>query len=203
MGRLIVVNVKENTQANGTDTLAARARDAVTAAAAAAQTAATAAQTAATAAQAAAQEMSSAAQTAASSVNKGVREGVYRARVWTAPRLESAADYTTETMAPKVSSALRDAARQVSPEDMRRKNGHSALTWSLLGAAVLAAAGAVAAMVRHRYRSAMAADTAEDASAGTAPAGTTKPDGSADSADTPAATSPDAGVNGRVSASDR
>jgi len=197
MGRLIVFYAKANSKANGTDSLAARARDAGTAAAAAAHTAATAAQTAAQAAQTAAQEVSSAAQTAAQEVNQGVRQGVYRARVWTAPRLESAADYATETMAPKVSSALRVTARQLSPEDMRRKNGHSVLTWSVLGAAVLAAAGAVAAMVRHRYRSAMAADTKEDGDAGTASAGTAEP--AADSA----ATSPDSGVNGRVSASDR
>ena len=186
-------------KANGADGLTARARDAGTAAAAAAQTAAAAAQTAA-------QQVSSAAQTAAQGANKGVRQGVYRARVWTAPRLESAADYTTATMAPKVSSALRVTAQQVRPPDMQQKNGRSALTWSVLGVAVLAAAGAVAAMVRHRYRSAMAADTEEDASAGTAPAEAAMPgapDGSADSASTPAATSPDAGVNGRVSASDR
>ena len=192
-----------NTKANGTDSLAARARDAGTAAAAAAQTAAAAAQNAASAAQTAAQEVSSAAQTAAQGVNQGVRQRVYRARVWTAPRLESAADYTTATMAPKVSSALRVTARQVRPPDTQQKNGRSALTWSVLGVAVLAAAGAVAAMVRHRYRSAMAADTEEDIGAGTAPAGTATPDGSADSASAPAATSPDAGVNGRVSASDR
>jgi len=185
-----------NDKANGTDSLAARARDAGTAAAAAAQTAAAAAQTAA-------QQVSSAAQTVAQGANKGARERVYRARVWTAPRLESAADYTTDTMAPKVSSALRVTAQQVRPPDMQRKNGRSALTWSVLGVAVLAAAGAVAAMVRHRYRSAMAADTEEDASTETAPAGTAPPDGSADSASAPAATSPDAGVNGRVSASDR
>jgi hypothetical protein len=200
---VIVFYANANTKANGTDSLAARARDAGTAAAAAAQTAAAAAQTAASAAQSAAQEVSSAAQTAAQGVNQSVRQGVYRARVWTAPRLESAADYTTATMAPKVSSALRVTAQQVSPQDIRQKNGHSALTWSVLGAAVLAAAGAVAAMVRHRYRSAMAADTKEDAGAGTASAGTANLDGSADSPDGPAATSPDAGVNGRVSASDR
>ena len=190
---------RANNKANGTDNLAARARDAGTAAAAAAQTAAAAAQTAA-------QQVSSAAQTVAQGANKGARERVYRARVWTAPRLESAADYTTATMAPKVSSALRVTAQQVRPPDMQQKNGRSALTWSVLGVAVLAAAGAVAAMVRHRYRSAMAADTEEDASAGTAPAEAAMPgapDGSADSASTPAATSPDAGVNGRVSASDR
>ena len=188
-----------NDKANGTDSLAARARDAGTAAAAAAQTAAAAAQTAA-------QQVSSAAQTVAQGANKGARERVYRARVWTAPRLESAADYTTATMAPAVSSALRVTAQQVRPPDMQQKNGRSALTWSVLGVAVLAAAGAVAAMVRHRYRSAMAADTEEDASTETAPAGTAPPgapDGSADSASAPAATSPDAGVNGRVSASDR
>jgi len=188
-----VFYAKANDKANGTDSLTARARDAGTAAAAAALTAAAAAQTAA-------QQVSSAAQTAAQGVNKGTRQGVYRARVWTAPRLESAADYTTATMAPKVSSALRVTARQVSPEDIRQKNAYSVLTWSVLGAAVLAAAGAVAAIVRHRYRSAMAADTKEDAGAETASAGTADP--AADSAG-PSASSPDAGVNGRVSASDR
>jgi hypothetical protein len=201
-----VFYAKENTKANGTETLAARAREASAAAAAAAQSAAAAAQTAASAAQTGAQQVSSAAQTAAQGVNQSVRQRVYRARVWTAPRLESAADYTTATMAPKVSSALRVTARQVSPQDVSQKNGRSALAWSILGAAVLAAAGAVAAMVRHRYRSAMASDSEEDASAETAPAGTAMPgapDGSADSADAPAATSPDSGVNGRVSASDR
>jgi hypothetical protein len=69
---------------------------------------------------------------------------------------------------------------------------------------VLAAAGAVAAIVRHRYRSAMAADAKEDAGAETASAGTADP--AADSAGPsagPSASSPDAGVNGKVSASDR
>ena len=190
---------RANDKANGTDSLAARARDASTAAAAAAQTAAAAAQTAA-------QQVSSAAQTVAQGANKGARERVYRARVWTAPRLESAADYTTDTMAPKVSSALRVTAQQVRPPDMQQKNGRSALTWSVLGVAVLAAAGAVPALASSSVSAAIAERYRCRTMAATAPAEAAMPgapDGSADSAGAPAATSTDSGVNGRVSASDR
>jgi hypothetical protein len=96
----------------------------------------------------------SASANAATGVGKGVSTGVYNVRVWAAPRLESAADYTTTTIAPKVSSALRSSANQVRPVVVTKK-GHSALTWSLLTAAVLAAAGAVAALVKYRDRAAM------------------------------------------------
>jgi hypothetical protein len=155
----------------------------------------------ASAAQSAAQGVSTAAQTAAAGVGKGVKQGVYVTRVWAAPRLESAADYTTTTVAPKVSSALKASAQQVRPEDVTPKKSRSVLTWSLLAAAVLATAGAVAALVRHRYNAVMAEEADEDfgtetgggAATGTedAPAGDTES----------AATGTDAGVNGRVSAS--
>ena len=197
---------KVNTKANGSDNLAARARDAGTAAAkaaaaskaaqaaaAAAQTAAqTAALTARTAAQTAAQGMNTAAATAATGVGTGVKQGVYYARGWAAPVLENAADYTTGTLAPRVSSALYSTARQVRPEDTSRNKLRTALTWSAFGAAVLAALGAAAVVVRKRYQSAITADTeagttnpmatpmaSEDPSgtAQTDPAETTSPDG--------------------------
>jgi hypothetical protein len=213
MGRVIVFYAKADNQAGGSSIAitAARARDAgvaaakaaaastaAQAAAAAAQSAArTAAQTAATAAQAATQWTNSAAQTAAASVSQGTRQGVYTARVWAAPRLEGAADYVTETAAPKVSLALRSTAQQVRPPDPRRRTMRSILAWSLLGAAVAAALGAAGAMIRQRYQAAMAADTEVD-EAGETPA-------SADAAKTDSApeagTSTDAGVNGRVSTS--
>ena len=174
---------KENGKLNGTDQLTTRAREAGTAAARAASTAT----------QTAAQGVSNAAQTAAQGVSKGVGRGVYSARGWAAPQLENAADYFTATMAPRVSSALRTTAQQVRPEDMRTKKG-SPLAWSLLAAAAVAAAGAAAGMIWHRYRSAMAADTAEDTETSTG-------SDAAPPAGTDSAGGKDAGVNGRVSAS--
>src|ERR1700722_11367322 len=118
-----------------------------------------AAQQAAAAAQSAAHHASDAAQAAAQqaavNVRKGVGQGMYSARTWAAPRLESAADYTTKTAAPKVSSALKKTARQVSPPSGRSK-GRRVLAWTALGAATLAAVGAGAAIVRYRYRAAIA-----------------------------------------------
>src|SRR6266702_3607479 len=100
---------------------AANATSAAQNAALAAQNAAgvaqTAAQNASVIATNAVQNASDAAQTAATDLTKEVKRGVYTARSWAAPRLESAADYCTTTVAPKVSSALRTTARQVRPAD--------------------------------------------------------------------------------------
>jgi hypothetical protein len=130
---------------------------------------------------------------------QGVQAAQTAARSW----LESAADYTTETVAPKVSSVLRDTARQISPPNGREngsKNGRrSALRWSFLATAAFAAAGAVALLVRQRYRAAMVADTEDEAApeqpVSAAGAEPTTPAGSA-LADGPAA----AGVEDRISA---
>jgi hypothetical protein len=210
MRRVIVFYAKANNQASGAG-IAIRARDAgvaaakaaaassaAQAAAAAAQSAAqTAAQTAATAAQTAAQGMNTAAQAAAANVSQGAKQGLYTARVWAAPRLESAADYVTATAAPTVSSALRSTAQQVRPPDPRRRSMRSVLAWSLLGAAIAAALGAAGVMIRQRYQTAMAADTEVDETGETpAQAGAAKTDSAPE-----AGTSTDAGVNGRVSAS--
>ncbi len=121
---------------------------------AAAQRAAAAAQVAAHSASEAAQ---AATQAAAFNVRKGVGTGIHGARSWAAPRLESAADYTTKTAAPKVSSALRKTARQVKPSSGRSKR--SVLAWTAFGAAIVAALGAGAALVRYRNRTAVAADS--------------------------------------------
>jgi trimeric autotransporter adhesin len=121
---------------------------------AAAQHAAAAAQVAAHSASDAAQ---AAAQAAAVNVRKGVGTGIHGARSWAAPRLENAADYTTKTAAPKVSSALKKTASQVKPSSGRSKRG--VLAWTALGAAILAAVGAGAALARYRYRAAISADS--------------------------------------------
>jgi hypothetical protein len=183
------------------------ARDASSAAAAnaanAAQNATLAAQNAAGVAQTAAQN---AAVAATSGLSRGVRQGVYTARSWAAPRLDGAADYCTTTVAPKVSAALRTTARQVSPADTVSSKRSSTLTWSLLGAAVLAALGATAALVRYRYRAAIAADCeAEDVEIVVESPDSQAAPASPDGAQPPAARPTDQGtetsVNGRVTSS--
>jgi hypothetical protein len=171
-----------------------------------------AAQNAAVVAQNARQSAGNAAQTTAAGVKAGVKQGVFSARRWAAPRLEDAADYTTTTVAPAVSSALLATAKKVKPADPRRKT-LSALKWSLLASACLAAAGAVAAAVRYKYRTAMAADAeAEDLAAASAAAdaaadAVAEPIAPTATATTPAPGEPaepatddvEASVNGRVS----
>ena len=173
------------------------------AAGAAQKNAAVAAQNAAALAANAAQNAGDAAQMAAAGVNKGVKQGVYSARSWAAPLLENAADYCTTTVAPKVSSALRSTARQVSPAEPPRMKRSSILTWSLLGAAIVAAAGAAAAVVRYRYRTAIAADseTADEEVLGDSTgsqAAPVSPDGPRSTAAMPTEPNGDTSVNGRV-----
>ena len=147
---------KTSTAKNDSANAAARARAASLAAQSAAQSAA---QNAAAAARTAAVAAQATAQTAASGVSSGVQQGVYSARSWTAPRLELAADHVTKTVAPSVSSALRSTAKQVKPVEPAK--GRTALTWSLLGAAILAGAGAVFALVRYQFRAATSDETVE------------------------------------------
>jgi len=135
----------------------ARARAAGLAAQAAAQSAA---QNAAAAARTAAVAAQATAQTAASGVSSGVQQGVYSARRWTAPRLELAAEHVTKTVAPSVSTALRSTARQVKPPEPAKRST-SVLTWSLLGAAILATAGAAFALIRYQFRAATSDETVE------------------------------------------
>ena len=194
---------KANSKVSGADKLAAQAREASAAAASRARDATSmAAQTGTQAAQTAAQAASAAAQIAAEVASKSVRKGVFSARGWAAPRLEGVADYTTGTVAPKVSSVLRDTARQINPSTCRKAGSRSALRWSLLATAAFAAAGA-ALLMRQRYRASMAADT-ENMGAPEQPAPATGTEPTTPAGSTPAggpADGPtDAGVNGKVSA---
>lgn len=182
-----------------------RARAASSAAAA---NAASAAQSAAEVAQSVAQNASGAAQTAAAGLNRNVRQGVYTARSWAAPRLDTAADYCTTTVAPKVSAALRTTARQVRPADKTTSKKSSMLTWSVLGAAILTALGAAAAVVRYRYRTAIAADseTADEevlADSSGSQAEPASPDAAQAAAGKPKDQNTETSVNGRVTASGR
>jgi hypothetical protein len=185
-----------------------------TAAQNAAVVATNAAQNAAVVATNAAQNASDAAQTAATSLSKGVKERVYTARSWAAPRLESAAerlesaaDYTSSTVAPKVSAALRSTAAQVKPADTKSSR-KTVLTWSVLGAAILAALGAGAALARRRYRAAIAADSeATDEEVLSDSSGSQavpdSPDGTPSAAAEPKDQGTETSVNGRVTATGR
>jgi hypothetical protein len=164
----------------------------------------TAAQNAAVLATNAAHNARPAAQTAVTGMRKGVRQGIYSARIWAAPRIDSAADYCTDTVAPTVSSALHTTARQVRPAEISSKRS-SIVKWSMLGVAVLAALGAAAAAARYRYQEPIPADSEEadeeevlGDSTGSQPAPDTRPA-------TP--TSKDEGtetsVNGRVTTTGR
>jgi hypothetical protein len=203
MGRVTVFYAKTGNKASGSGSLAGQARDAGVAAARAAA-ASKAAQVAAGAAQVAANNAKKtaamAAQSAAAGVSKGVQQGVYGTRAWAAPVMHNAADYTSATLAPKVSAAIHSAADQVSPEDTR-KRGRSMLLWSLLAAAVLTGLGAAAAVFRKRYQDAMTVDSEVDAEATATEPGASPADAAKAEADPSAATSTDAGVNGRVSSS--
>ena len=176
----------------------------------AAQNAASAAQNAANlaaaAAASAAQNASGAAQTAAAGVTKGVKQGVYSARSWAGPRLDNAAEYCTTTVAPKVSAALHSTARQVTPPEPKSSKRSSVVTWSLLGAAILAALGAGAAAARYRYRAAIEADSeaadeevpGDSAGSQAAP---NSPDGTQPMAEKPKGQDAETSVNGQVTAS--
>ena len=178
------------------------AKQARKASSAAAANASSAAQNAASAAQ----NASGAAQTAAAGVTKGVKQGVYSARSWAGPRLDSAAEYCTTTVAPKVSAALHSTARQVTPPEPKSSKRSSVVTWSLLGAAVLAALGAAAAAARYRYRAAIEADSeaadeevlADSAGSQAAP---NSPDGTQPIAEKPTGQDAETSVNGQVTAS--
>ena len=88
-----------------------------------------------------------------------LEDAVLGAREWAAPRLEDAANAVTTSVAPKVSSALLSTARQVRPEKSGKTRARRLVDWRwLLGVgAVLAAAGATAAVtMKRRYASATA-----------------------------------------------
>jgi hypothetical protein len=185
---------KAKIKVSGADKLTAQAREASAAAAARARGATAAA------AQTAAQAASAAAQTAAEAASKSVRNGVFNARGQVAPWLENAADYTTDTVAPKVSSVLRDTARQIGPSNCRKTGSRSALRWSLLATAALTAAAAATLLMRQRYRASKAADTENmEAPEQPTPATGTEPATPTPTSSAPADGPADTGVNGKVS----
>lgn len=89
---------------------------------------------------------------------QGVMQGVEGARGWAAPRMHSAADAFSESLAPRVSSAMHNAAKTVDTAPPQKSGIRRLLNWRvLLGiGTALAAAGAAAAVSMRRYQAATA-----------------------------------------------
>ena len=82
---------------------------------------------------------------------QSVEQGVHDARGWAAPRFEDAATAVSETVAPKVSAALKATAKKVDPTPSKPRR---LLGWpGAVGLAILLAAGTgVAVVLRQRPR---------------------------------------------------
>ena len=89
---------------------------------------------------------------AAQGVQQGVGQGVRDVREWAAPRIEDAAVAVTDTVAPKVSAALKATARRVEPSPAKTWWQRMLRPGALGLAAVLAAGGAAAAAMLLRKR---------------------------------------------------
>lgn len=113
--------------------------------------------------------------TAAESVQQGVGQGVQGAREWAAPLIEDAANAVSDTVAPKVSAALKATARRVDP-GTKKSFARKLFGWrGALVLAGLAAGGAAAAVLLRKRQPAPpppypGEEDADDASS-TAPAG--------------------------------
>jgi hypothetical protein len=99
----------------------------------------------------------------AANARVATRQGVYGARLWTAPRLELAAQQLQEQWAPKMAAALSAYARRVDPvppKPPRRR-------WpAVVGGVVLIAGGAAAAaVIINRRNSAAVTETGESGEA--------------------------------------
>jgi hypothetical protein len=98
---------------------------------------------------------------------QGVMQGVEGARGWAAPRMHSAADAFTESLAPKVSSAMHSAASTVDTAPPPKSGIRRLLDWRLLlgiGAAIAAAGAAAVTMRRYQSATADAKDGADSLS---------------------------------------
>lgn len=168
---------------------------ALSAAASGQQAAQSAAQNVAPVAQSAAENLGSASRNAAQGMGRSLRQGVYSARGWAAPRLDTAADYWTDSAAPRVSAALHTTARRVDPDD---GGSRSVLKAILLSIAGLAGAGAVAMLIQRQLgkstvrKESDVVDAGDDSGKPTAPGQTTAP-----------AEAASADLNGQTSASRR
>ncbi len=82
----------------------------------------------------------------AESARSTATRGVYRARLWAAPRLDQAGQAVEQRVAPEVAGLLAAAARRIEPVQARRRR------WPVVaaGIAVLAVGGSAAAYLLNR-----------------------------------------------------
>jgi hypothetical protein len=104
----------------------------------------------------------------AANAQVAARQGVYGARVWTAPRLDLMAQALQEQWAPRIAAALSAYARRIEPVPAKPPRRR----WpAVVGGVVLIAGGATAAVViMNRRNSVPATETGEPGEAESADA---------------------------------
>jgi hypothetical protein len=85
----------------------------------------------------------------ARSTGKAARRQLLRTRAWAAPRVEHSGQVLQDTVAPKVSAMMSEAARRLDPAQPRQRNWRKPVG---LVATLTAAGGAVAAFIRNRKK---------------------------------------------------
>jgi hypothetical protein len=94
----------------------------------------------------------------AKSTGEAARRQWFRTRAWAAPRVERTGQVLQETVAPKVSDLLSEAAERIDPAKPKRGRWHLPVG---IAAAIAAAASGAAAILRNRSKT-QTAPTAED-----------------------------------------
>ncbi len=92
----------------------------------------------------------------ANDTKAAANRGLRKARSWAAPQVERTGQALQDTVAPKVAAALHSSAQRLAPDKPKRRGWRIAAGIS----ALLAAAGAIVAVLRHR--TAPSATTAAD-----------------------------------------
>ena len=84
--------------------------------------------------------------------------GVRKARAWAAPQVERSGQVLQDTVAPKVAAALHSSAQRLDPDKQKRHGWRMAAGISVL----VAAAGAIVAVLRHRAAPSATTEPEED-----------------------------------------
>ncbi len=79
---------------------------------------------------------------------RAARRQLLRTRAWAAPRVEHSSQVLQDTVAPKVSAVVSEAARRLDPAQPRRRGWRKPIGL----ASLTAAGGAVAAFIRNRMK---------------------------------------------------
>jgi hypothetical protein len=105
----------------------------------------------------------------ASDAKDAASRGLWKARKWAAPQVERTGQVLEDSVAPKVAAALTTAARRLEPDKGAQRGRW--FTLAGISAAVLASAGAIAAVLRNRSATTSEGSKADSESADAAKAG--------------------------------